>query len=160
MNFKTQLGSTDNMRQSLKYLQTSTCRFLEPLSLFRPPVLTMADQAVAATYGMDAASTWLSDLGLCDTWITDMNFKLLYIEIALWQLLYCALNLYISVYHTKHESEYYLIGTENYKLCQAALLPRRDSGPHLREKQDDLWFMVISVHYIDPVTIILDVISE
>lgn len=45
----------------------STCRFLAQLSLFRPPVLTMADQAVAATYGMDAASMWLSDLGLWDT---------------------------------------------------------------------------------------------
>ncbi len=69
--------------------------------------------------------------------------------------------MFLSVYHIKHESEYYLIGTENYKLCQAALLPRRDSGPHLREKQaDDLWFRVISVHYIDTVTIIFDVISE
>lgn len=62
-------GATDNVVQSLKDEpeQTSTCRFLAQLSLFRPPVLTMADQAVAATYGMDAASTCLRDLGLWDT---------------------------------------------------------------------------------------------
>lgn len=76
--------------------------------------------------------------------------------------------LVLFVYHIKQESEYYLIGTESYKLCQAALLPRRDSGPHLTEKNkrtltsitDDLWFRVISVHYIDTVTIISDIISE
>lgn len=38
-------------------------RLFPHLSLLSPPVLTRADQAVAATYGMAAASVWLRDFG-------------------------------------------------------------------------------------------------
>jgi len=43
-----------------------------------------------------------------------------------------------SKHLSRHSSaEHYLIGTQHYKLSQAALLPRWDCCPHLEETQTD-----------------------
>lgn len=42
-------------------------RFPVQFLSFRPPTLFMADQAVRATYGKEAAWVWVSDLGLWET---------------------------------------------------------------------------------------------